>query len=81
VPENAVFVPGDLDLQTRPSEGPNTSEFGANPFSGSRDRPISYTNKSSAVAEIGDRLATIDMDPKVGSAVWCPFPWRELAPI
>jgi len=35
----------DLDLQIRPSEGPNTSscEFGANLFSGFRD--ISYTNK------------------------------------
>jgi len=40
-----VFVPGDLDLQTCPSEGPNMSlcEFYANLFSGSRD--ISYTNK------------------------------------
>jgi len=26
------------------------------------------SNKSSAVAEIGDRLATIDMDRKVGGA-------------
>jgi len=29
--------------------------------------------KSSAVAEMGDRLATIDMGRKVGAA--CPFPW------
>jgi len=33
----------DLDLQTRPSQGPKACEFGANPFSGSRD--ISDTNK------------------------------------
>ena len=31
-------------------------------------------NKSSEVAEMGDRLATIDMGRKVGSAV--PFPWE-----
>jgi len=30
-------------------------------------------NKSSAVGEMGDRLATIDMARKVG--VLCPFPW------
>jgi len=51
---NAVFVTGDnepltfdLDLETPPSEEPNTTrlpcEFGVNPFSGSRC--ISYTNK------------------------------------
>jgi len=39
-----------FDLQTRPSEGPNTScvwiwHFGAKPFSGS-PRYISYTNKN-----------------------------------
>ena len=26
-PKNAVFVLGDLDLQTRPSEGPNKSSL------------------------------------------------------
>jgi len=37
-------------------------------------------NKSSAVAETGDRLATIDMGRKVGAAV-CPFPWGSWASI
>ena len=38
------FVPGDLDLQTRPSEETRLPcEFGADPFSGFRN--ISYTNK------------------------------------
>jgi len=32
-------------------------------------RLTSYHNKSSAVAEMGDRLATIDMGRKVGAAV------------
>jgi len=49
-PKNAVFVPADLDLdlQTRPSEGPRhpPCEFGINSFSDSRD--ISYTNKETA---------------------------------
>jgi len=31
-------------------------------------------NKSSAVAELGDRLATIDMSRKVGRGLLCPFP-------
>jgi len=39
------------------------------------------SNKSSAVAEMGDRLATIDMDPKVGRGLLCPFPWRSWVPI
>ena len=38
---------------------------------------IAYINKSSAVAEIGDRLATIDMDRKVCGGLLCPFPWGE----
>ena len=44
-----VTLTFDLDIQTRPSEGPNTKHVflvnltDANPFSGSRD--ISYTNK------------------------------------
>jgi len=36
--------------------------------------------KSSAVAEMGDRLATIDMCRKVGAAVPVPFSLRELGP-
>jgi len=37
------------------------------------------TNKSSAVAEMGDCLATIDMGQKVGAAeLLCPFRWGEL---
>jgi len=36
-------------------------------------------NNSSAVAEMGDRLATIDMGRKVGAAV-PPFYWGELDP-
>ena len=32
-------------------------------------------NKSSAVAEMGDRLTTVDMGRKVGGLL-CPFPWR-----
>jgi len=31
--------------------------------------PLAYLNKSSAVAEMGDRLATIDMSRKEGAAV------------
>jgi len=40
-----VTLTFDLDIQTRPSEGPTRlpCEFGANLFSGSRD--ISYTKK------------------------------------
>jgi len=38
-----------------------------------------YNNKSSAAAEMGDRLATIDMDRKVGAAI--PFPWGSWVPI
>jgi len=36
-------------------------------------------NKSSAVAEIGDRLATIGVGQKVGAAV--PLPWGSWVPI
>ena len=39
---------------------------------------LAYLNKSSAVAEMGDRFAIIDMGRKVG--VLCPFPWRYLGP-
>jgi len=35
-------------------------------------------NKSSAVAEMGDRLTAIDMGRKVEAAV--PFPWGGLGP-
>jgi len=48
-----------------------------------RYSPTNYTdhdfiNKSSAVAEIGDRLATVDMVRKVGGLLWCaPFPGWE----
>jgi len=35
---------------------------------------LALLNKSSAVAEMGDRLATIDMGQKVGGLL-CPFPW------
>jgi len=46
---------------------------------------VYYTrkNKSSAVAEMGDCLATKDMGQKVGMAavtVLCPFSWGELGP-
>ena len=40
---------------------------------------LAYLNKSSGVAPMGDRLATIDMDRKVGAAVplsvgsWVPI--------
>ena len=37
-----------------------------------------YLNKNSAVAEMGDRLATIDMGRKVGAAV--PLSVGELGP-
>jgi len=43
--EKCRFIRGDLYPQTRPSEGPNNVfhvNFGANPFSGSRD--TSYIN-------------------------------------
>jgi len=32
-------------------------------------------NKSSAVAEMGDHLATIDMGRKVGERLLCPYTW------
>jgi len=35
-------------------------------------------NKSSPVAEMSDRLATVDMGRKVGV---CPFPWGSWVPI
>jgi len=38
-------------------------------------------HKSSAVAEMGDRLATTDVGRKVGGCcALCPFPWGELGP-
>jgi len=37
-----------------------------------------FYNKSSAVAEIGDRLAATDMGRKVGALLW-PFPWGKEA--
>jgi len=37
-------------------------------------------NKSSAVAEMGDRLATIDMGRKVGRGCYAPFCGAELGP-
>jgi len=40
--------------------------------------PLAYFNKSSAVAEMGDRLATIDMDRNVAATV--PFSVGELGP-
>jgi len=39
------------------------------------------TNKSSAVAETGDHLATIDMGRKVGRGLLCPCPWGSCVPI
>jgi len=38
-------------------------------------------NKSSAVVEMGDRLATIDMGRKVGGGLLSPFPWGDWVPI
>ena len=38
-------------------------------------------NKSSAVAELGNRLATIDMGRKVGGCMLCPFAWEIWVPI
>ena len=50
-----------------------------NPRIASRFHTIGYhEHKSSAVAEMGDRLATTDMGRKVG--VLCPFPLGELGP-
>jgi len=40
---------------------------------------VATPNKSSAVAEMGDRLATIDMAEN-GGGLLCPFPWGELGP-
>ena len=37
---------------------------------------VSSISRSSAAAEMGDRLATVDMGRKQG--LLCPFPWREL---
>jgi len=39
---------------------------------------MNKTYKSSAVTEMGDRSATIDMGRKVGRGLLCPFPWGEL---
>jgi len=36
--------------------------------------------KSSAVAEMGDRLITIDAGRKVGGGLLCPFPWGAGSP-
>ena len=52
-------------------------EFRTNQFSGSQD--MSYTIKCSAVTEMVDRLATIDMGRKVAGAVLL-FKGEELAP-
>ena len=38
-----------------------------------------HRNKSSAVAEMGDRLTTIDMGRKV-EGLLCPFLWRAACP-
>ena len=37
-------------------------------------------NKSSAVAEMGDHLATVDMGRKVERGLLCPFPWTSGSP-
>jgi len=37
--------------------------------------PLPHFNKTTAVAEIGDRLATVDMGRKVGAAVPLSFFW------
>ena len=39
---------------------------------------LNVSNKSSAVTEMGDRLATTDMGRKWG--LLCPFSWVELGP-
>jgi len=48
LPKNAVhfFVPGDLDLQTRLSEGPNMSSMWISCKSVQRFRRFLYTNKN-----------------------------------
>jgi len=87
-PKNAVFVlvnlTSDFDHQTRPSKGPNTSflwiwRISLQRFSGYFIHRYTHKNKSSAVAEMGDRLATIGMGWKLGP---CPlFLGGELGPI
>jgi len=42
-------------------------------------KPQENFYKSSAVAEMGDRLARTDMGRKVGRQL-CPFPWRAGSP-
>ena len=37
--------------------------------------PPAYLNKSSAVDEMGDHLAIIDMGRRRGEGLLCPFPW------
>jgi len=39
---------------------------------------LDHNWKSSAVAEMGDRLATVDIDRKVGEGLLCPFFYEEL---
>jgi len=39
--------------------------------------PLTYLNKSSAVAEMGDRLATIERGRKHGTAKWGPSKLHE----
>jgi len=67
-----VTLTFDLDLQTRPSEGPKclTCEFGTNPFSGSRD--ISHTNKDKAIVDyISPALCTpVTPFPPIGDAAY-----------
>ena len=70
----------DLDVQTHPSEGPNTSscEFGANPFSESRD--ISYTNKKLKKSERSSLRAVI-RELQVEGSVFGAVSLRFFAPV
>ena len=42
-----------------------------------RHAAVSCAIKSSVIAKMGDRLATINMGRKVGGGVLCSFPWGE----
>jgi len=49
--------------------------FGVRVFAGGNIIRGLGLNKSSAVAEIGDRLTTVDMGRKVWQGLLCPFLW------
>jgi len=87
-----VFKILSLIYQTLQFTKPLTHPFDRNPlinlrakfegpsFVHSKDMSGPQKVKNLAVAEMGNRLATIDMDRKVGPLL-CPSPWVSWVPI